>query len=64
MRAIRARLLFIPLPTFTFTAWLCLLTIGVVSLALLSPLAFRGTRSMKYLAYPYAVVMIQHEAVK
>ena len=57
VRAIRARLPFLPLPTFTFEAWLTGLGIAVAVLASLSPLAFRGSHRLRYLAYPYAILM-------
>jgi hypothetical protein len=57
VRAIRARLPFLPLPAFTFRAWLAGLIAAVLVLACLTPLAFRGNAGLRYLAYPYAVLM-------
>ena len=42
VRAIRARLPLLPLPTFTFSVWLTGLILAVAILAALSPLAFVG----------------------
>jgi uncharacterized membrane protein required for colicin V production len=42
VRAIRARLPFLPLPTFSFRVWLTLLIAGILLALWLSPLAFRG----------------------
>ena len=41
--AIRARLPFLPIPTFTFGVWISLLIAGIVLLLCLSPLAFRDS---------------------
>jgi hypothetical protein len=58
VRAIRARLPFLPLPTFTFAVWLSGLIAAIAILAVLSPLAFRGRPELRYLAYPYAAIML------
>jgi len=55
--AIRARLPFLPLPTFTFGVWLGLLSAGIALLLALSLLAFRGARGMRIAAYPLAIVV-------
>ena len=55
--AIRARPPFLPLPTFTFRVWLTLLVAAVLLLGGLTPLAFRGRPSLRYLAFPYAILM-------
>lgn len=57
VRAVRARLPWLPLPTFTFGAWLAGLIAAIVLLFALAPLAFRGRRAVVWLAYPYAVLM-------
>jgi hypothetical protein len=54
--AIRARLPFLPLPTFTFEVWLTGLVAGIALLLALSPLAFRGNRVLRILAIPLAVI--------
>lgn len=55
--AIRARLPFLPLPTFTFGVWLGLLIAGIGLLFALSPLAFRGARWLRIAALPLSVVV-------
>jgi hypothetical protein len=55
--AIRRRLPFLPLPTFTFRVWLGLLIFAVVALLALSPFAFRGARWMIPLSYVFGVIM-------
>ena len=57
VRAIRARLPFLPLPTFSFRVWLALLIAGIVLLFCLSPLTFRGVSWLRVLARPLAVVV-------
>ena len=55
--AIRAKLPFLPLPTFTFEGWLAGLIVGVLLLLALSPFVFRGARWMVIVAYVFAVFM-------
>jgi len=55
--AIRARLPFLPLPTFTFGVWLTGLVAGITLLFLLSPYAFRGARWLRLAALPLSVVV-------
>jgi hypothetical protein len=55
--AIRKRLPFLPLPTFTFGVWLTGLIIGILLLFCLSPFVFRGSRFTIWLAYPLSVIM-------
>src|SRR5689334_18480227 len=55
--AIRARLPFIPLPTFSFWAWLALLMAGIALLLCLSPLAFRGNPWLRVVCRPLGVVV-------
>jgi hypothetical protein len=55
--AIRGRFSFLPLPTFTFGAWLTGLCIGILLLLCLSPFIFRGSRFTIWLAYPLSVLM-------
>jgi hypothetical protein len=54
-QAIRKRFPFLPLPVFTFRVWLTGLCLGVLLVLCLSPLAFRGSRFMIWLAYPFAI---------
>ncbi|HTX66825.1 MAG TPA: HXXEE domain-containing protein [Opitutaceae bacterium] len=57
VRAVRARLPWLPLPTFTFDVWLAGLIAAIALLTALSAFAFRGRRLAVWLAYPYAVIM-------
>ncbi len=57
VRAIRARLPFLPLPTFTFPVWLTLLTAGILLLLCLSPLAFRGTSWLRIASRPLSILV-------
>ena len=57
VRALRERLPFLPLPTFTFKIWLAGLILAIAVLTSLAPLAFRGRRLAAWLAYPYAAIM-------
>jgi hypothetical protein len=58
VESIRRRLAFLPLPTFTFRAWLAGLILAVVLLMALSPFAIRRTRWMVPVAYGFAVLML------
>jgi hypothetical protein len=58
VRAIREKLPFLPLPTFTFGVWLTGLIIAVVLLLLLSANAFRRGRIVSLLSYPYGIIML------
>lgn len=58
--AIRARIPFSPLPTFTFGVWLGGLIFAVVALVALSTFAFRGARWMVPFAYFYGVMMFMN----
>ncbi len=57
VQAIRARLPFLPLPTFTFRAWLTGLLAGIGLLLFFTPIAFRVPRWMRVLAFPLAVIV-------
>jgi hypothetical protein len=57
VRAIRARMPFLPLPTFSFPVWLGGLIAGIVLLLLLSPLAFDGDNRLRLIAWPLAVIV-------
>jgi hypothetical protein len=56
-QAIRKRFPFLPLPVFTFRVWLTGLCLGVFLALSVSPMAFRGSRFMIWLAYPFAIIM-------
>lgn len=58
--AIRNRIPYSPLPTFTFGVWLGGLIFAVVALLVLSMFAFRGTRWMVPFAYFYGVMMFMN----
>jgi Protein of unknown function with HXXEE motif len=46
----------IPIPVFTFEAWIISLTAAILLLLCLSPLAFRGDRWQRRVAVPLAIV--------
>jgi hypothetical protein len=58
VQAIRRKLPFLPLPTFSFEVWLAGLISAVILLLLLSPSAFRGARWMTPLSYFFGVMML------
>ena len=57
VRAMRKRVPFLPLPTFTFKVWVTGLCFGILIAFGLSILAFRGSRLALVLAYPVAILM-------
>lgn len=57
VRAIRAKLPFLPIPTFTFRIWLSLLIAGIFLLLCLSPLAFSGNHALRLIARVLAIVV-------
>jgi hypothetical protein len=57
VRAIRARLPFLPIPTFTFAVWIGGLTAGVILLLVLAPLAFKGNEVLRLIAWPLAILV-------
>src|SRR6266487_6818463 len=57
VRAIRARLPFLPLPTFTFRVWLAGLVVAVLVLTSLTPFAFRQAAWIRPIAYAFGIVM-------
>lgn len=57
-RAIRHRVPFLPVPTFSFGVWLGGLILGTILLLCLTPFAFRGATWMKPLSTLFGVVMI------
>jgi hypothetical protein len=56
--AMRARWGWFPMPTFGFREWLLGLMGGIMVALLLSPLAFRGSRIIRPLAWILSVIMI------
>lgn len=56
-RAIRARLPLLPVPTFSFRAWLTLLIAGIFLLLCLSPFAFRGKSWLRSASRPLGIVV-------
>ena len=58
VEAIRGRLPWLPVPTFTYRVWLRLLIVAVSLLLGLSVFAFRGAPWLRPLAYVFAVVML------
>lgn len=58
VRSLRVRFGWFPMPEFTFGVWLTGLCALVLFLLALSPLAFRGVRVVRVLAYPYAAIML------
>lgn len=57
VHAIRARLPFLPIPTFTFAVWLTGLIAGILLLLVLSPFAFRGMRTLRLIAMPLGLIV-------
>lgn len=54
--ALRAKLGFWPMPTFTFPGWLTSLAGGILMLALLTPFAFNNARWIRPIFYFVAIV--------
>jgi hypothetical protein len=57
VKAIRARLPFLPIPSFSFGRWLGGLIAGIVLLLALSPLAFEGNAVLRAIAWPLAILV-------
>lgn len=57
VRAVRARLPFLPIPTFSFPVWIGGLAAGTALLLLLSPLAFAGDARLRLIAWPLAILV-------
>jgi hypothetical protein len=55
--AIRERLPYLPLPTFSFGVWLTGLCIGIALLFCLTPAAFRGSRILIWIAFALTILM-------
>jgi len=58
VRTIKEHLPFLPLPEFTFEVWLGGLILGLLILLLLSPLAFRQVKWLRYFSYIFGILMI------
>lgn len=58
VEAIRRRIPWFPMPTFTYKVWLGLLIVAVSLLLGLSVFAFRGALWLRPLAYVFALVML------
>ena len=57
VHALRDRMPWLPLPTFSFPVWIAGLAAGIALLLLLSPLAFRGTKWITIVAVPFSILM-------
>ncbi len=57
VRALRARLPLVPLPTFSFGVWLGGLIVAVVVLGALAPFAFRAAAWTRPIAYAFGAIM-------
>jgi hypothetical protein len=55
-RAIRARFPLLALPVFSFRVWLAALMLAVVLLLAVAPFAFRGSRTLRLVAIPVALL--------
>ena len=55
---LRASYPWLPLPVFSFSAWLTGLIIAVVLLFALSPLVFAGSRAMRPVAWFFGLLML------
>jgi Protein of unknown function with HXXEE motif len=58
VRAIRSKLPFLPLPTFSFEIWLLGLIFAVLLLLSLAIFVFRGSKWMRPLSYVFAIIML------
>ena len=56
--AIRDRVPWLPVPVFTFRAWITGLTVAIVALAALTPFARRRRRWLVPIAYAYGLVHV------
>ncbi|MFQ5629900.1 MAG: HXXEE domain-containing protein [bacterium] len=55
--ALQEKIALLPLPIFTFQAWVVSSIIEIVVLLLLSPLVFKGVRFMKSLSYIFGAMI-------
>jgi hypothetical protein len=58
VRAIRQKVPFLPLPTFSFQVWLAGLILATALLLYLTPLAWQANRWMTPLSYAFALLML------
>ena len=58
VRAIRARLPWVPLPIFTYRVWLAGLIVAVLTLGALSPFAWAQAVWIRPLAFVFALIML------
>lgn len=56
--AVRERFHWFAMPTFQYREWLAGLIVANLILLALAPFAFRGTRSLRPIAYAFAVIML------
>ncbi len=57
VRAIRARVPVLPIPTFRFSTWLAGLIAGIALLLVLAPFAFAGDERLRLIAWPLALLV-------
>ena len=57
VRAIRARVPFLPMPTFSFPVWIGGLAAGIALLLIISPSAFAGNATLRLIAWPLAILV-------
>ncbi len=55
--ALRRALRFLPVPLFTFQSWIGSLSLGLAIWLALAPLAFRGSRGLRWLAIVVAILV-------
>ncbi len=58
VQAIRAKIPYLPLPSFTLDVWLAGLIFGIMLLFSLTPFVFRGSRWMAPLSYVFGALML------
>jgi hypothetical protein len=57
-QSVRDSVSWAPLPIFEFNVWLAALVAAVVGLLAMSPLAYRGARPLRPLAYAFSILMV------
>ncbi len=62
VRSLRERLVWFPMPIFSFEVWITGLCALVVVLLALAPLAFRRSPVLRMVSYPYAAIMLLNGA--
>jgi len=63
VRSLRERIPQLPLPTFTFRAWLSGLIAGIILLLALSPFAYRRVSWLRPVAFVLSLLMIANAAL-